>query len=48
MDGLLKLLSTDAKTGIIGSENDLNRRVKVFGANSMTLPTITSFMDQWA
>jgi Ca2+-transporting ATPase len=48
MDGLLKLLATDAKTGIIGSETDLARRTRVFGANRMTLPTITSFSDHWA
>jgi TRAP-type C4-dicarboxylate transport system permease large subunit len=48
MEGLLKLLSTDGKTGIIGSETDIARRSRIFGVNSMTLPTITSFFDQWA
>jgi len=48
MDGLLKLLSTDAKTGIIGSETDIRRRTRIFGSNRMTLPTITPFLDHWA
>jgi len=48
MQGLLNLLSTDHKTGIIGSETDIERRKAIFGENSVALPSITSFMDQFA
>jgi magnesium-transporting ATPase (P-type) len=48
MDGLLRLLVTDGTTGIIGSETDISRRKKIFGENKVTLPTITSFLDQFA
>jgi hypothetical protein len=48
MDGLVGLLSTDKTTGIIGSETDLKRRTRIFGANKVTLPTITSFLDHFA
>jgi hypothetical protein len=48
MQGLLNLLSTDHKTGIIGSETDIERRKAIFGENSVALPKITSFMDQFA
>lgn len=47
-DGLLKLLVTDGTTGIIGSETDIQRRKQIFGENKVTLPTITSFFDQFA
>lgn len=48
MQGLLDLLVTDETTGIIGSETDIKRRRAIFGENKVTLPTITSFMDQFA
>ena len=35
-------------TGIIGSETDIARRKKIFGENKVTLPTITSFLEQFA
>lgn len=48
MDGLLKLLVTDPITGIIGSETDIKRRKSIFGTNKVSLPVITSFLDQFA
>jgi len=45
MDGLLKLLNSNAETGIVGSESDINRRQAIFGRNNVTLPSITSFLD---
>jgi magnesium-transporting ATPase (P-type) len=48
MNGLLSMLSTDFKTGIIGSETDLARRARIFGNNKVPLPTISSFTEHWA
>jgi len=47
-EGLLRLLVTDGTTGIIGNDQDLIRRKRIFGENEFTLPTITSFFDQFA
>ena len=48
-DGIAKKLAADANSGIIGDERDLERRVKMFGANAMPLPPYpawtASFLD---
>jgi len=41
--GLMKKLATDAKTGIIGDSQDLERRMKSFGVNERSLPALRSF-----
>jgi len=41
--GLCRLLSTDPANGILGDEEDLNRRRKVFGTHSIAMPRITAF-----
>jgi Ca2+-transporting ATPase len=40
LDGIAKKLASDANSGIIGDERDLERRVKMFGANTMPHPPL--------
>lgn len=48
MEGLLHLLVTDTRTGIIGNKKDLLRRQKIFGKNNVSVPRITGFLDLFA
>ena len=41
--GLCKLLNTDPEIGIIGDEDDLNRRNKIFGQHFIDLPKVQDF-----
>jgi Ca2+-transporting ATPase len=38
VDGIIKKLASDANSGIIGDERDLERRAKMFGENTMPHP----------
>lgn len=42
-DGLCALLNTDPDTGIIGDQEDIERRIKQFGGHQIALPKIQSF-----
>jgi magnesium-transporting ATPase (P-type) len=46
--GLTQLLVSDENTGIVGDEIDVARRQKLFGANKIILPRITSISDLMA
>lgn len=43
--GLCQLLVTQTESGIIGDEEDMTRRHKIFGKNKIALPSITSFHE---
>ena len=43
--GLCSLLNTHPESGILGDEDDLDRRRKLFGANHFPVPTITPWCD---
>jgi hypothetical protein len=42
------MLDTNGHDGIVGSDEDINRRQEVFGKNSVVLPSITPFLDLYA
>jgi len=44
----VRLLDSNSHDGIVGSQDDINRRRKVFGENNVALPSITPFMDLFA
>ena len=42
-EGVCKLLNTNSATGILGDEEDIKRRQKLFGRNQTFLPKIQDF-----
>ena len=46
--GLCQLLNTDADTGIVGDQADIQRRQNIFGEHDIIMPTIDTFIELWA
>jgi len=46
-DGITKKLATDANSGIIGDERDLERRAKMFGKNTMPTAPYGNWLDSF-
>jgi hypothetical protein len=47
LDGIAKKLASDANSGIIGDERDLERRAKMFGKNTMPTAPYGNWLDSF-